>query len=213
MTSYVQKLIDKAERRKEARNYNQKVHEHSVRYKFDPLNEYELDERFKAIDIPGAVKIAVCQGIISQYCNDICTDTNIPVLETAVNLILQDTVVDFPKKKKLIKYYRDETAIRFSARKLRMFYHMKESGTACEHINGYSECMQLLMTWELIYGRQWEGEPFEIDHIMPISLGSNRNEIRNLSHTNNLCMLYPKHNKSKGNKFPHSIYYLLKGIL
>lgn len=213
MSSYVQKQIDKAERRKEARNYNQKAHEHSVRYQFNPLSEHELDERFKAIDIPDTVKIPVCQGIISQYCNETCTDTNIKVLETAVNLILKDTVQEFPDKKKLIKYYRDETAIRFSARKLRMFYHMREEGTAHEHINGYDECMQLLMTWQLIYGRQWEGEHFEIDHIIPISLGSNRNEIRNLSYTDNLCMLYPKHNKTKGNKFPHSIYYLLKGIL
>lgn len=212
MTSYVKKIIAKAERRIEARNYNQKVHEHSVRYKFDPLSEHELDDRFKSIEVSDSVKIAVCQGIISDYCNEKCTDTDINILETAVNIIMSQTVNEFDGKKKLIKFYRDDLPIRFSARKLRMFYHMIESDTPCEHINGYRECMNMLATWQVIYGRQWEGEPYEIDHIIPISLGSDRNEIRSLNNLDNLCMLYPKHNKQKGNKFPNLIYYKLKGI-
>ena len=213
MNSYVKKLINKAERKNQARITNNLIHKNSIRYQFNPMTESQLDKIYNAIQIPDEVKIAVCQGIISQHFKAGCKENNLMVLETAVDLLIKDTIINFDGKNKLIKLHRDKLPIKYSSRKLRMFYHLKASNNECSYINGYNDCMHLLRTWQIIYGKTWQGEPFEIDHIKPISLASCKTEIKLLNKINNLCMLYPKHNRIKCNKFPNKIFYLLKGII
>ena len=183
MNKFQEYMKVKFEKKIEARESNRKHHEKSIRHAWKPASHDELHIKFTDL----------CQSI------DCIPEKN--------------QGADFDGKKKLIKFLRENTQLKYSANKLRMFYHMHASGTNASHINGYKSCMKLLRTWEKIYGKQWEGEPYHIDHIIPLSLASSKSELRNLNRLSNLCMLYPSHNLSKSNKFPHPIYILLKGKL
>lgn len=182
--SYQEYMKVKYQKKLKAREANQEKHKDSIRHEWNPLNEQDLDKIYQARIAELDMGNESCEKIL---------------------------VTSFPDKNKLIKLLREETLLKYSPKKLRMFYHMLASGTDASKINGYKLCMNLLKTWEKIYGRQWEGEPYHIDHIIPLSSARSKAEIRSLNRPSNLCMLYPKHNLSKGARYPHPIYYILKG--
>lgn len=55
----------------------------------------------------------------------------------------------------------------------------------------------LKATWRHNYGSEWNGEPYHIDHIVPLSTATNRRELLDLSHYSNLQMLTPEDNMEK----------------
>lgn len=59
----------------------------------------------------------------------------------------------------------------------------------------------LLATWEANYGRPWQGEPFHVDHITPLSFARTEEEVKELCHYGNLQMLTPEDNLRKHDKF------------
>lgn len=58
----------------------------------------------------------------------------------------------------------------------------------------------LLNTWEKNYGEAWAGEPYHIDHIIPLVTANNLAEIECLCHYTNLQMLKPEDNLKKGRR-------------
>ena len=56
----------------------------------------------------------------------------------------------------------------------------------------------LLETWRKNYGTDWNGEPFHIDHITPLSTVDTREGVLTLCHYTNLQMLKPEDNLRKG---------------
>lgn len=58
----------------------------------------------------------------------------------------------------------------------------------------------LLKTWEKNYGYAWSGEPYHIDHIIPLSTVHTEDEVVSLCHYTNLQMLKPIDNLRKSNK-------------
>ena len=60
----------------------------------------------------------------------------------------------------------------------------------------------LLETFKNNYGYEWNGiEKVHIDHIIPLSIAKNENEIINLCHYTNLQLLKAKDNLKKSNKY------------
>ena len=57
----------------------------------------------------------------------------------------------------------------------------------------------LAKTYEINYGEKWNGQPYEIDHIVPICMAKTREELLKLFHYTNLQMLTAKDNSEKGN--------------
>ena len=55
----------------------------------------------------------------------------------------------------------------------------------------------LLGTWRKNYGRDWSGEPYAIDHIIPLAVATSEEEVKALCHYSNLQMLSPKDNRKK----------------
>ena len=55
-------------------------------------------------------------------------------------------------------------------------------------------------TWERNYGKPYNGEPYQIDHIIPISIAKTKDEVLRLCHYTNLQMLTPADNCKKGFK-------------
>lgn len=181
MGKYKDYMQVKHQKKLAAREHNREQHAQSVRHAWNPQTQTELDLIFQEI-----LNSFNCEAEKFKATN-------------------------FTDKNKLIKILRENTQLKYSANKLRMFYHMRASGTDASYINGYKSCMRLLETWEKIYGKPWEGEPFHIDHIVPLSKASSIKELRKLNRLDNLCMLSPTHNQSKGNRFPHPIILKLKG--
>ena len=58
----------------------------------------------------------------------------------------------------------------------------------------------LKQTWLKNYGKEWNGEPYHIDHIVPLSTATTKEEVENLCNIENLQMLTPEDNMSKGDK-------------
>lgn len=56
-------------------------------------------------------------------------------------------------------------------------------------------------TYFLNYGEEYNGQPVEIDHIIPQSFGSSEEEIYKLNHWSNLQYLTPEDNLLKSNKY------------
>ena len=81
---------------------------------------------------------------------------------------------------------------------LRSKNHRKNSHTkdilGCD-INFF--CDYLFKTWEKRYGKKWDGEPYHIDHIVPLATAKNETDILRLCHYTNLQMLTPEENMSK----------------
>lgn len=61
-------------------------------------------------------------------------------------------------------------------------------------------CEYLFDTWEKRYGKKWNGEPFHIDHIVPISTAKTEEDIIELCHYTNLQLLTPEDNMEKSDK-------------
>lgn len=55
----------------------------------------------------------------------------------------------------------------------------------------------LLFTWRNKYGQKWNGEPYHIDHVIPLALAKTPRQVEILCHYSNLCMLTPGDNLSK----------------
>lgn len=53
-------------------------------------------------------------------------------------------------------------------------------------------------TWQERYGKKWDGEPFEIDHIIPLSSARTKENMVRLCHYENIQMLTPEDNRKKG---------------
>lgn len=58
----------------------------------------------------------------------------------------------------------------------------------------------LKKTWFKNYGKEYNDEPFEIDHIIPLATANTKDEIIKLCNYTNLQMLTPEDNLSKGCK-------------
>lgn len=61
-------------------------------------------------------------------------------------------------------------------------------------------CEYLFKTWEKNYGRPWDGEPYHIDHIVPLATAKTKKDIMKLCHYTNLQMLTPEDNMAKSDK-------------
>lgn len=60
---------------------------------------------------------------------------------------------------------------------------------------------RLLKTWEDNYSEPWSGEPYNIDHIIPLASATTEDEALTLCHFTNLQMLTPEDNLKKRDKF------------
>ena len=81
---------------------------------------------------------------------------------------------------------------------LRSKGHLKTSST--QEILGCSLddfFLHLKRTWENRYGKPWSGEPFHIDHIIPLATAKTKDEVISLCHYTNLQMLTPSDNMEK----------------
>lgn len=58
-------------------------------------------------------------------------------------------------------------------------------------------CQYLLDTWEKNYGEPWNGEPYHIDHIIPLATAKTEEDVLRLCHYTNLQMLTPHDNLIK----------------
>lgn len=58
----------------------------------------------------------------------------------------------------------------------------------------------MLNTWMKRYGTPYNGEKFDIDHIIPLSMATTKEEIDMLCHYTNLQMLTPEDNSLKADK-------------
>lgn len=79
--------------------------------------------------------------------------------------------------------------------------HRKESRTAdilgCD-LDFF--CDYMFKTWEKNYGKPWNGEPYHIDHIVPLATAKTEEDIIRLCHYTNLQMLTPEDNMDKSDK-------------
>lgn len=55
-------------------------------------------------------------------------------------------------------------------------------------------------TWKNNYGTEYNGEPYHIDHIIPLSTAKNKEDVIRLCHYTNLQMLKPEDNLEKSDK-------------
>ena len=58
----------------------------------------------------------------------------------------------------------------------------------------------LFGTWKKRYGTVYAGEPYHIDHIIPLSEAKSESEVEKLCHYTNLQLLKPEDNLAKSNK-------------
>lgn len=58
-------------------------------------------------------------------------------------------------------------------------------------------CEYLMKTWEKNYGEPWSGEPYHIDHIVPLATAKTEEDVLRLCHYTNLQMLTPHDNLTK----------------
>lgn len=79
--------------------------------------------------------------------------------------------------------------------------HIKNSTTkkllGCEIQEAWRH---LLKTYEINYGRPWDGEPYHIDHIVPLSIAKTKEDVVKLCHYTNLQMLTPEDNRIKSDR-------------
>lgn len=61
-------------------------------------------------------------------------------------------------------------------------------------------CNYLFKTWENNYGQPWNGEPYHIDHIIPLATAETEEEVIKLCHYTNLQLLTPEDNMDKSDK-------------
>lgn len=74
----------------------------------------------------------------------------------------------------------------------------KESSTAkilgCDYETFFKHLQD---TWLVNYGTKWNGEPYHIDHIVPLATAKTRQDVLDLCHYTNLQMLKPEDNLAK----------------
>lgn len=68
-------------------------------------------------------------------------------------------------------------------------------------------CDYLFKTWENNYGKPWDGEPYHIDHIIPLATATTEEEVMKLCHYTNLQLLSPEDNMAKADNLKHSPTY------
>lgn len=61
-------------------------------------------------------------------------------------------------------------------------------------------CDYMFKTWKKNYGKPWNGEPYHIDHIIPLATAKTEEDVIRLCHYTNLQMLTPKDNMDKSDK-------------
>lgn len=78
----------------------------------------------------------------------------------------------------------------------------------------YEEAWEhLKQTWLENYGTEWNGEPYHIDHIIPLVTAKTEEEVINLCSINNLQMLTPQDNLSKNDKLNWQTDYKKKSMV
>ena len=65
--------------------------------------------------------------------------------------------------------------------------------------------LYLKTTWEKNYGVEYNGEPYHIDHIIPLSTAQNEEDVIRLCYYTNLQMLKPEDNLEKSDKLDWKI--------
>ncbi len=63
----------------------------------------------------------------------------------------------------------------------------------------------LKATWKKNYGTEWNGEPYHIDHIIPLATAKTEQDVIELCHYTNLQLLKPEDNQSKSDKLEWQI--------
>ena len=66
-------------------------------------------------------------------------------------------------------------------------------------------CDYLFKTWEKNYGKPWNGEPYHIDHIIPLAMAHTKEDVLKLNHYTNLQLLTPEDNMAKSDNLPAEI--------
>ena len=61
-------------------------------------------------------------------------------------------------------------------------------------------CNYLFKTWQANYGTEWNGEPYHIDHIIPLATAKTEQDVIELCYYTNLQLLTPKDNLDKNAK-------------
>lgn len=59
----------------------------------------------------------------------------------------------------------------------------------------------LLSTWKKNYGESWHGQPYHVDHIVPLVTAKTEEDVLALFHYSNLQMLTPEDNLKKGGHY------------
>ena len=63
----------------------------------------------------------------------------------------------------------------------------------------------LKATWAKNYGKEWNGEPYHIDHVIPLATAKTEQDVIDLCHYTNLQMLKPEDNMDKKDKLDWSL--------
>lgn len=95
--------------------------------------------------------------------------------------------------------FRAKCRIRARIRKLLRSRGSSQSAHTVEILGCTYEVLwgYLLFTWKNKYGQEWNGEPYHIDHVIPLALAKTPCQIEMLCHYSNLCMLTPEDNLDK----------------
>ena len=75
-----------------------------------------------------------------------------------------------------------------------------KKGTKTEQILGcdFNTFVEYLLgTWQANYGTEWNGEPYHIDHIIPLATAKTEQDVIELCHYTNLQLLKPEDNLEK----------------
>lgn len=72
----------------------------------------------------------------------------------------------------------------------------------------YEEAWEhLKQTWLENYGKEWDGEPYHIDHIIPLATAKTKEDVIKLCNINNLQLLTPQDNLLKQDKLDWQTEY------
>ena len=120
-------------------------------------------------------------------------------------LALQDSRVS---DKKLKAKCRNELRSRFQRK---YFYRSIERKLAGDKLTRYDQDnLKVIATWHYVYGRPWQGEEFQLDHIKPLCLAASPREYENYNRISNVAMLSPTENLVKSSKYPNNIDILIR---
>lgn len=109
--------------------------------------------------------------------------------------------LEYVKQKRLNDpVFRNKARVRARIRKLVNSRGGKQSKRTQEILGCDFQMLweYLLFTWEHNYGKKWSGEPYEIDHFVPLATAKTPEDVEKLCHYSNLQMLTPEDNLKKG---------------